>query len=449
MGYPTAPNATARSRSATGLSDGARYAFAGSVPGYAGVRYTGFPKHAVTSGVGGGGMAPSGWQSPYKPGVPAQFAPPKLVPGRIVGPAVSPGVTRTALAGLSSAFSAAALAGMYGLALWQMYDQMLRLGGGAPEFPPGTTSYCTGTGSHQGTRVRGSCGDLSKTDRYPPVTTFGWTLLGGNWHWMNIQVGQIFGPYENPDANVGFETCHTTVVGHWSVGGAEPAPPNFDVGRIALPDVPEEHAPAMIDPNSVPPMTFPPFPVEIPYGEIPHRRPNPFRSPTESGNRGPVRVRRRPRDRRRYTKPSPPPKGTKEQKIDILKSWIGRVLYELMGVTEADDLIDALWEALPDSAKTSRRARDKWADVFRHLSEVNFEEALENLIINAIEDRIIGMLEGRIDQIKQSPFGDAPRPYQNPALSRSEHGKLVSEWVDTYIAPIVRDLVVKPGTTYF
>ena len=96
--------------------------------------------------------------------------------------------------------------------------------------------------------------------------------------------------------------------------------------------------------------------------------------------------------------PRPPSKHTKERKFAITISGIGRLIVN--GATETMDAVQSLYDALPASLR-ARLFRehggymsplDKAEAVYRYINEIDGQKAVQNLIYNEIEDRIIGRL---------------------------------------------------------
>lgn len=229
-----------------------------------------------------------------------------------------------------------------------------------------------------------------------------------------------------------------------------------------------------------------PDPLPMPYRAIPYRKPNPWRSPVEQPDRGPVPmpgIAPRPvptpfpepykepireieipvtlpgavvltpaptvtkpgpapgkdtkpetgtnkpvLDRTKYPLPAPktqpavmryaprtnPVKqGVKERKVRIS---VGRTILAVVGhVGEGMDLVQILWDALPDHVKPGYKlicrkqgcayekvwnasAWQRVKTVYEHWDKVNLEQALRGYIYNAIEDRFYGEIGQRLGQ---------------------------------------------------
>lgn len=195
---------------------------------------------------------------------------------------------------------------------------------------------------------------------------------------------------------------------------ARPAPSQI-WGYIDVPVVFEPAILPLVDPMTMPIATTYPS-VEIPVlpRAAPTTRPsNPFRVAPEVTTRGPVPARPAvparvadltPKPRAaadpslgapvsrapvRYAWPKPPEKGTKEIKLKGVPSGLARVI--INGATEFHDVINALYKAIPKGKKPpafSGIARTR--AVWNHLDDIDWNEAMKNLVANQIEDFIYG-----------------------------------------------------------
>lgn len=208
---------------------------------------------------------------------------------------------------------------------------------------------------------------------------------------------------------------------------AAPAPSKSPPYRPIQPDV-------AVDPPAYPNGLDPP----IPYPLIPHVTP----PGTERGN-GPRR-RSRPDKRARY-RHAPPGRKIKEKKG---KGIAGHLVRWIMQVTEGEDLIDALWDALPDEYKSKHvkgrsRATEKFLDLYRHINDIDVERGIENIILNMVKDAIIGSLEGAYDRIKGKPWNDPSRIYgQQKGLEFGEEyyrefDKFLNDLFEDYVRAMV------------
>lgn len=117
--------------------------------------------------------------------------------------------------------------------------------------------------------------------------------------------------------------------------------------------------------------------------------------------------------------PRRPRKGEKERKIR------GQGLLKIFGAglsnySEVGDFIDCIWDALPEQYQTPakrageaihRNSRvhlgDKMMDLYENLDKVDFGEAVKNLVLNQIEDAVVGRLIGRATKTFGNNLGNA------------------------------------------
>lgn len=117
--------------------------------------------------------------------------------------------------------------------------------------------------------------------------------------------------------------------------------------------------------------------------------------------------------------PRRPRRGEKERKIR------GQGLVKIFGAglsnySEVGDFIDCIWDALPEQYQTPakrageaihRNSRvhlgDKMMDLYENLDKVDFGEAVKNLILNQIEDAVVGRLIGRATKTFGNNLGNA------------------------------------------
>lgn len=167
------------------------------------------------------------------------------------------------------------------------------------------------------------------------------------------------------------------------------------------------------DPFSLPINAPAPIPQPIPFPLLPFLQPNPWRSPNESSRRGP-RPRPRgnadldslPRSMSRTNgrnrpwqgvKPSPrtrPPKGTKERKLLMVRGRATKFLWNAVNfVTESNDFVNALFEALPKKLRLRKGGwapQDKVKQLYQHFNEIDPALALQNLFWQEVGDRAAG-----------------------------------------------------------
>lgn len=187
-------------------------------------------------------------------------------------------------------------------------------------------------------------------------------------------------------------------------------------------------SPAVPTPPTVPPQVIVVPPDGPPRGEVPRQPPRPpgKGNPRARGGRTGGR--------------KPPKKGVKEKKLSVRNAKWGlpAAWIFLNGVTEANDLINAMYAALPDECKIKGKATPYAKakavyDCFDHLDEDYFQRMITELINNEFEDFVWGTIGRRIAKVqgKLGPTGlsralreqqniaeDAVRPEgeRNPAL---------------------------------
>lgn len=99
----------------------------------------------------------------------------------------------------------------------------------------------------------------------------------------------------------------------------------------------------------------------------------------------------------------PPRKRERERKTNPVAVWV----YAGLGfVTETLDALEAVWKALPGKYKTrikgQRTTPQQMAeDLYRNWDKVDVPEAIENLVWEAIEDRIYGAMGKQTKQANQ------------------------------------------------
>lgn len=238
-----------------------------------------------------------------------------------------------------------------------------------------------------------------------------------------------------------------------------------------------------IDPMLDPPLRPKPRRITIPYHLIPHLQPNPFRSPVEQSSHGygivvppglgaqeaqpepqvggaynMMRVHRWDWKQRRWRpgwhRRARPGKKVREKKLT--PSAVGGMIIPLIGgLTEAGDVIDALWYALPtqvrkrewregghylggygsrlrfeeDKKRVDRFGRpfigylspsDKAGVLWRYLDHVDWNKAMWNLLSNLAEDYVIGQASKKAARglTRNTPWGRARpfSPFTGPAL---------------------------------
>lgn len=117
--------------------------------------------------------------------------------------------------------------------------------------------------------------------------------------------------------------------------------------------------------------------------------------------RGAVRVKEKP-DPNPNARNQPRRRDEKERKKDVpsrVRAALGRVA---AGYSEANDFVESLWKALPAHVRRQYRWRSgtgPWVRaraVAENFDEIDWDKAIENLISNEIEDRLVGRSLGKI-----------------------------------------------------
>lgn len=148
------------------------------------------------------------------------------------------------------------------------------------------------------------------------------------------------------------------------------------------------------------------FPYTLPYGLQPYREPSPFPESWVGGNEAPQPL-VSPVSRPPPMVPrAPPGPRVKERKLKA-GGTIGAVVRFLSAGSEAADLMDAFYDALPEKYKTSMKGKKKWEQelakgqqLYQHWDKVDLDSALFNAVWNQAEDMAWGQLG-----IKTKPLG--------------------------------------------
>jgi hypothetical protein len=133
-----------------------------------------------------------------------------------------------------------------------------------------------------------------------------------------------------------------------------------------------------------------PRPGQPPRSGIPQPKPNPGLKPPPSSGAPPItRVPPRPGPARPPTPRKPPEKGTKEKKI---KGTLGTALRVIGMFTEALDLNNALYRALPEKRRPRRPTTqaERIRLVYTYWGEISVQEAVWNVARETIQDSAIG-----------------------------------------------------------
>lgn len=140
-----------------------------------------------------------------------------------------------------------------------------------------------------------------------------------------------------------------------------------------------------------------PKPVRVPWPFGEPIRPNP--EPQPPGE--PKGYHRPTPDVKYYPDPRPngddwptrPPPNVKERKVKFRSNSVARKFLGALisGASEVGDLIDSLYEALPNKLQDAEATiKEKLATIYEHANDIDVAKAMENFIRNHLEDRIIG-----------------------------------------------------------
>ena len=92
------------------------------------------------------------------------------------------------------------------------------------------------------------------------------------------------------------------------------------------------------------------------------------------------------------------PSGPRERERKFLASpLLMAVLRAYEGLTELDDFVDAIWESIPKKLRTKGQRvgmAQKLLDIYNNADSISITDAVANLMANAIEDAIVGRLQG-------------------------------------------------------
>lgn len=203
------------------------------------------------------------------------------------------------------------------------------------------------------------------------------------------------------DGRDGFQRPIGRLVGGWSRTSGSAFPDH--IIPASSPGVAPMVVPEIIPLPWVEPLTRPgavPLPIAPPVPLIPSRglpRSVPGVEASSAGNVDPT-LTPRPRPRPQPI-PRPAPVGQDETKTK--SRGLGLLLSLWDAATEAQDFVDAVFDALPAKIRKQYKGRDvisKSVFVGRHLDDLNLYDAFKNVVMNAVEDRAIGALLGRADK---------------------------------------------------
>lgn len=342
--------------------------------------------------------------------------------------------------------------------------------------PTGWTQICAGgTGVGPGITGRGlmcGTGDQASSKAEWAVNLQNGIRITGGTVWTAVFYEDVREPHPLDNGFVRWDKA-----AHWQRPVAE-------MGQQLMPALKPQRRPQewvrpvpsyipAIDPFAVPHFRPMPTPRPVPYRVIPHRQPNPWRSPQEQPQRGPLpqpatRPRPRPGTRPGVTpRPAPvpikpgqvlpevppgfeippaivinaktaprtsarphrrrPPDRKKEKELKFKLANPFLVSFILNAATESADMIEAFYWAIDKEERTKW-----WLEHYpgkKHLTPqqmlsavwelrnfVDAEKALHNGLINGLVDIIFATIAGGIGRMHGQLFPQLPSPLIGPAL---------------------------------
>lgn len=436
--YPTSPTATAASRAALGLSESAEFAsifnkpFTPSMGNVSSefqsllrstASYVSHPSFGTPASAMGRYTLPSGG------GFPSMAAPslPRTSRGMAAPAGSLLGFTGRAIARLMPWMSAA-------LTAYDLYDSLSNADKELGPYPswanrewqhPPEAVNLTSCGPEEfgpmdfgvascGSFVGYCCSPIPGHQPPPPGASFdnyGVRREGDLFSYWMVEYDSSAGA----EPNVAQHYKLTSRYGGTSSRASDELWPRRQAGILAGP-APEVHP--QVDPMSSPVSGAQPRPAPIPWFLLPERRPNPMREEqSESGSEEPAKDRRRapwkhpfpfpvPPDAPPSVPPGlprPPGKGVKEVK---LSSSQVKLLKWAFQATEVNDFIEGLYDALPKHCQDANRSvmgtGGKSASVYRCFDEIDWEQAAVNLVLNQVEDALIGAGMGQVKAINEA-----------------------------------------------
>ena len=166
--------------------------------------------------------------------------------------------------------------------------------------------------------------------------------------------------------------------------------------------------PAWVDPWFLPINVPVPRPAPMPYSLIPYRQADPMRSETFSSKRGYPPPLPKPDPPRRR-----PEGGTKEKKVRGVSGIVASIQAGAHTLSEANDLADAIWTALPSQYRTKGKpsTQQKAIDIYNGWQHIDINKAVQNIIVNQVIDAAIGKSSGAVDswlKTRVAPFTGNP-----------------------------------------
>lgn len=132
----------------------------------------------------------------------------------------------------------------------------------------------------------------------------------------------------------------------------------------------------------------------------------------------------------------PPGPRTVERK-GRARAAVARLAAAAFAVTEALDLLDALWKSLPKSLRDQARReagkpltpQEKIAFIYRNYQAIDLNKFVQNVVQNAIEDAIMGRIAGRhADILRNAGFSATGGPAWDQAFEGA--GSLANTAID-------------------
>ena len=126
----------------------------------------------------------------------------------------------------------------------------------------------------------------------------------------------------------------------------------------------------------------------------------------------------------------PARRGEKERKGTLMNYGLGRLLYRIMDTsTEAWELLEIVFDALPDEVKSKYRRRpDHMAKaIYKHADELDLNDIVQGIILNQIEDALAGRLararqRQMLDVMRETGISDYWPGPRGMSLLRSKLG---------------------------
>lgn len=161
-------------------------------------------------------------------------------------------------------------------------------------------------------------------------------------------------------------------------------------------------------PITVPPLA--PMPSPIPRPPFIPQMPNPEAVSPPVGNYPPGQEPgSRPRPRKRLN-PRPPGRGVKERKLKGTAQQRKFLGWLLSGASEANDLLDALHDALPKEFQGRDHPASKWEALYKHWDKVDMSEAFTNIWNNQATDKYYGEAFKKLQEGLSEAGFDFPSP---------------------------------------